>query len=214
MNWELLANTLAILAAGSGLIVYLAKKLSSHLLARDLERFKSDLKSAHDSALERLRTDLRIQAFEREITFSRLHDKRVQVIEELYKRISTVSLAMNRLISDIKVKDGPSLRELADNAAKAGDDFLEYYLQHQIYFDEVLCEQLQAFNGKIHDAWIKFGISNLTEDVVAHHQQRLAAWAAISEEAPKIRLELERAFRTMLGHKADASSDRPSSGCP
>lgn len=214
MNWELLANTLAILAAVSGLIVFLAKKLSSHLLARDLERFKSDLRAAHDSALERLRTDLRIQAFEREITFSRLHDKRVQVIEELYKRISAVSLAMNRLISDIKAKDGPSLREQADAAAKAGDDFLEYYLQHQIYFDEALCDQLQAFNGKIFDAWSKFGMSNITEDVVAHHQKRLEAWTAISEEVPKIRLELERAFRTMLGHRAEASSDRASSGLP
>jgi hypothetical protein len=29
------------------------KSLSSHLLARDLERFKSDLKSAHDSVLAR-----------------------------------------------------------------------------------------------------------------------------------------------------------------
>lgn len=208
MSWELVASTLTILAAGSGLLVYLAKLLSSHLLARDIEQFKSDLKTNHDRALERLRADLRIQAFERETTFSRLHDKRVQVIEELYKRISAVSRAMHQLINDIQAKDGPSLRARADAAANAGDDFLEYYLQHQIYFDEALCEKLQVFNDKIFDAWSKFGMSNLIEDIGAHHEKRLEAWTAISEEAPKIRLELEREFRTLLGHKAEASSDK------
>ena len=67
---------------------------------------KHSVQSNRATSLEHLRADLRIQAFERETTFSRLHDKRVQVIEELYKRIATVSLAMNRLMSDIQVKGG------------------------------------------------------------------------------------------------------------
>lgn len=214
MNVELLTYALGILVACSTLIVALVKMLSSHLLARDLERFKSDLTKSHDHALEQLRADLHIQAFEREITFSRLHDKRVKVIAELYKRISVVNLLMNQLISNIDVKDGPALREEADSAAKAGDDFLQYYLQHQIYFDEALCDQLQAFNITVFDAWSKFGMSNLILDVEAQKEVRVLALKTISEDVPKVRREIEQAFRKMLGHRTEASSDRPKSVLP
>lgn len=202
MNWDIIANTLAILVAASSLIVYLAKKIFAHLLTRDVERFRADLKISHDTALEHLRADLRIQAFERETTFSRLHDKRVQVIEELYRRIGTVSLAMNRLMSDIQVSGGPSLVERTDIAAKAADDFLEYYLLHQIYFEQTLCDTLQAFNEKMHSAWISFNMSKTQEISGANgHELRQTAWNTISEDLPTIRLEIEKAFRNILAPK-------------
>ena len=198
----MLLTTLGTSLLGSGLIVYLAKIISTHLLTRDVERFRAELKTSHDTALEHLRTDLRIQAFEREITFSRLHDKRVQVIEELYKRIAAVSWAMNRLMSDIQVKEGPSLVERTEIAAKAADDFLEYYLLHQIYFDQTLCGTLQAFNEKMHSAWVSFNMSITQEISGANgHELRQTAWNTISEDLPTIRLEIEKAFRNILGPK-------------
>ncbi len=202
MNWELITSTLTILAASSGLIVYLAKTFSAHLLTRDVERFRADLKASHDTAIEHLRADLRIQAFERETTFSRLHDKRVQVIEELYKRISVVSLAMNRLMTQTQMKEGPSPQEQAQTAADAADAFLEYYLQNQIYFDEALCDRLQAFNEKMYGAWIDFGISKLLVDSPSDSTERWQiAWQAISEDLPKFRKEIEHSFRSLLGQK-------------
>jgi hypothetical protein len=202
MSWEIITNTLTILASGSALIVYLAKTISGHLLTRDVERFRAELKASHDTAIEHLRADLRIQAFEQETTFSRLHDKRVQVIEELYKRIAVVNLAMNRLMSDVQVKGGPSLEEQAQKAADAADDFLEYYLHHQIYFDQTLCDKLQAFNEKMHGAWVAFNMSKcMVDSGTQRHETWQAAWKAISEDLPKIRREIESSFRSILGQK-------------
>ena len=202
MNWDMLLTTLGTSLLGSGLIVYLAKIISTHLLTRDVERFRAELKTSHDTALEHLRADLRIQAFERETTFSRLHDKRVQVIEELYKRIAAVSLAMNRLMSDIQVKEGASLEERAQIAADAADDFLEYYLFHQIYFDQTLCDTLQAFNEKMRSAWDTFNMSKMVEiQGASGHELRQTAWKTISEELPTIRQAIEKTFRNILGPK-------------
>ncbi len=203
MNWEIITATLTLLAAGSGFIIYLAKMISAHLLTRDVERFRAELKASHDTAIEHLRADLRIQAFERETTFSRLHDKRVQVIEELYRKMAEVSLEMTRLMSQTQVKGGPSLEEQDQKAGKAADDFLEYYLYHQIYFDRSLCDRLQAFNGKLYDGWVAFRMSKSpTIDSGAHRNERSqAAWKAISEDLPMIRREIESAFRSLLGQK-------------
>ncbi len=204
MNWEIITNTFTIVAAGSGLIVYLAKTISTHLLTRDVERFRAELKASHDTAIEHLRADLRIQAFERETTFSRLHDKRVQVIEELYRRIAAVSLAMNRLMTQIQVKEGPSLEEQEQKAGNAADDFLEYYLHHQIYFDQTLCDRLQAFNEKLYAGWVAFQMSKSPTIDSETHRNKIsqAAWKAISEDLPMIRTEIESAFRSLLGQKA------------
>lgn len=201
VNWEIITATLTILASGSWLIVYLAKQLSTHLLARDLENFKSNLKAEHDKALERLRADLRIEAFQRETAFSRLHDKRVEVIGEVYRLISVVNLKMNRLIHEIQISGGPSLEEQGQSAADAADAFLEYYLQHQIYFEEELCDQLQEFNQKMYEAWIKFGISKQLENPEARHAKWQEAWTAISDELPVKRRAVETAFRKILGHQ-------------
>ena len=163
---------------------------------------KHSVQSNRATSLEHLRADLRIQAFERETTFSRLHDKRVQVIEELYKRIATVSLAMNRLMSDIQVKGGPSLEEQTQKAADAADAFLEYYLFHQIYFDQTLCDTLLKFNGKLHSAWVDFNMSKRCEiSGASGHGYQQTAWNTISEDLPTIRQEIEMAFRSILGQK-------------
>jgi hypothetical protein len=70
--------------AGTAIVVFLSRSLLQSLLTRDLERFKAELKAQHDVELERLRADLRVAASERETRFSRLHERRLDVIAGLY----------------------------------------------------------------------------------------------------------------------------------
>lgn len=202
MDSKFLLETLAALGVGAGTLAYLVKALLKIYLDRDIERYKADLRAAHDTALERLRTDLRIQAFERETTFSRLHDKRVEVIEQLYRRIVAVSRAMNELTSPIQMSGGPSLAERSKEAGSAANAFLDYYLENQIYFDETLCNQLQAFNEKLRLAWIDYHLYGSEEEGVARacSDSRFKAYQTINEGLPEIRREIERVFRQMLGH--------------
>lgn len=106
-------------------------------------------------------------------------------------------------MSDVQVKGGPSPEDQAQAAANAADDFLEYYLQHQIYFDQTLCDTLYAFNQKMHQAWVAFNMSKspLVDPGAKRHESLQAAWKAISEELPEIRKEIESSSRSILGPK-------------
>ncbi len=50
-----------------------------------LEKLKQVYRAETDAALEHLKTELRAEAYEREIRFSRLHDRRLDALAELYK---------------------------------------------------------------------------------------------------------------------------------
>jgi hypothetical protein len=104
----------------------------------DLERFKA----ANDKELERLRADLRIVAFQQETTFAKLHEKRAEVIAELYAKLVIVHSAMQDLLNPLEM-DGEANRERKEKtAAEAGNDFSSYYSRHRIFFEEQLCSLL------------------------------------------------------------------------
>src|SRR5689334_4601933 len=69
---------------GGGAIVFM---LSSWLGKVWANRLMAGDKSKHDMALERLRTELRQNAFENEVRFGRLHQTQAEVIAELYQKL-------------------------------------------------------------------------------------------------------------------------------
>ncbi|MGH9680998.1 MAG: hypothetical protein ACRD4Y_13705, partial [Candidatus Acidiferrales bacterium] len=66
-------------------VAWVARTVVSRLLDRDIEGFKAKLKADADIEIERLKSSLEIAAREHEIRFSRLHARRAEVIDELYK---------------------------------------------------------------------------------------------------------------------------------
>ncbi len=201
MNWELITKTIAILAAASGLIVWLAKAIFNQLLSRDIERYKTDLRAVHDNALERLRADLRIEAFAKETVFAKLHAKRVEVIQDLHKQIAVVSRTMNALMSPMQFSGGSSESEKAADAEQAAHAFQTYLSDNQIYFDEDLCNLLDAFGNKLWDAWVTYATYGSDEKGVERErrQTRFEAWKKLSDELPEIQRQIEKSFRKLLG---------------
>ena len=71
----------AALLAVLGLI---GKSLLDKLIVRDTKKFESDLQAKSDAAIEHLKNELQLKTIEYQVRFSRLHDKRADVIAELY----------------------------------------------------------------------------------------------------------------------------------
>lgn len=111
MDWDTFVTTLMATGFASGAFVLLAKTLSKHLLSMDLERFKADLRATNEKELEQLKAELRIAAFQQETTFARLHEKRAEVIAELYVKLDTVHEAMKRLVRYVEVEGGVGWQE-------------------------------------------------------------------------------------------------------
>src|ERR1035437_8597129 len=82
-----------------GVLAWLARSFGSQLLAKDLEKFKADLSAASSSASERLKHELQLTALEHQVTFSKLHERRAEVIAELYGLLVEVQWASQSLVS-------------------------------------------------------------------------------------------------------------------
>jgi hypothetical protein len=90
IHWQVLLTTLgggtAVLAAAAWLI----RTVLNHVLTRDAEAFKAQLKADTDIETERLKSSLQMVAFEHQVRFSNLHAKRADVIAEIYSQMVEV----------------------------------------------------------------------------------------------------------------------------
>ena len=69
-------------------------------------RFKTRLKSDADIEIERLKNSLQMLAMEHQVRFSKLHEKRAEVIGEVYKRLTDLNLHGERFV--ITAENNPS----------------------------------------------------------------------------------------------------------
>src|SRR3712207_1553709 len=84
-------------AAIAAVIVYLGRLALRHVLAGEIATYKQQLQMEGMLALERLKSELRRNAYDHEVRVSKLQDRRAEVIAELYKRIVFLRNAMTKI---------------------------------------------------------------------------------------------------------------------
>ncbi len=206
MDWQALFTTLGSVGVGAAALVWLVKGLVQQAFTRDTERFKTQLQAAHDTELERLRADLRISSFESETRFARLHEKRAEVIAELYKKLVAAENTVQALIRRVGGA-GLGFRsevEVFDEAVVATANFFVYYDENKIYFDETLCSKLQEFHEHLQSIWLKY-VMHKIERVPPEKVRRDFAreWEPLIGQIPHVRVEIMKAFRELLGLKQE-----------
>lgn len=113
MNWSLefflsvLGASGVTAAAITAALIWLSKNWISEKLRgqikseydSQLEILKAKLKSELDVEIEKLKSQLSIAASERQVRFSRLHEKRADIIADVYASLKTL---MNALANYVK----------------------------------------------------------------------------------------------------------------
>jgi hypothetical protein len=200
MDWDTFVTTLMATGFATGAFVFLAKIFSKHLLSMDLERFKAELRANNEKELERLKADLRIAAFQQETTFARLHEKRAEVIAELYRKLTEVDRATKMLLfHDILSQD--ELKQREQEAFAAITVFSRYIDTHQIYFEDPLCDLLGDLQLNFMKGWAAHKEAFLPDQDRNRidPKERKEAWHYLSQQVPPIRKEIETTFRKLLG---------------
>jgi len=96
INWQDVIVTVFTTIGGGvvllGAAAYLIRAALTQRLLLDAEAFKGQLKASADAEIERLKVSLQMSALEHEVRFSKLHEKRAEVIAELYRRLVELSM--------------------------------------------------------------------------------------------------------------------------
>jgi len=211
INWQdLLTSIGTTLASGTvvlGAAAWLAKTLLSDRLTRQAESFKIQLKADADTANERLKNSLQMMALEHQVRFSKLHEKRAEVIGELYARLIEVEKGYGRFVLvDGYERDAEKQGEARHKTDDAMYEMSLFIEKHRIYLPAGVCASLKAFldimwNNAIHvGVYGEVGGTYATPETARERREAFRkATEALQKEIPAARTALEDEFRKLLG---------------
>ena len=167
---------------------FLGRSLVSTVLEKDITKFKADL--------ERV-------AVEHQIRFSKLHEKRAEVLAELYKLLVAAYWQVSEFTSLAQWGD-PDRKAQYASAINAVATYFRFFDQHRIWLPPELCDPLEAFARHLRTPAINLGvylqIEHPTEKTLQEQSEVWdKAWQMVDGEIPKLRLAIEAEFRKILG---------------
>ena len=175
-----LTPTLTVVA-----IAWLIRKLFESGLQRDLERFKSELES---------------KRFEHQTRFSLIHQKRAEVLSNLYSRLACAKSLLGDLVA-IFQPGGQLLPEKKKKAADSFNDASSYFFEHRIFLNKTTAIQVEEVISAMREAFVAFDTSQLEN--VEYRPDSTGLWMEsynnVRDKISPLLSELEMEFRKTLG---------------
>lgn len=128
MDWSIIITQTAVSGITLATVAYLLKALISQQLAKDMEAFKRQL--AVEAERDRVR-------------FSRLHERRAEVIEEVYKRLVHISGLLG-----LQNAESGDVSATAEHLDREVIEVIQYFGAHGLYFS-------RSVKGKFHRVFVE-----------------------------------------------------------
>ena len=202
-GWDLILVVLGGEVAFLAAFAWVAKKVISHQLTKDVERYRSELEAANARSIEQLRHELHVEAVKDEVRFRSVHAKVAEVVAEAHGKLS---LLIGKALEYIRAcnADSEQPREPAlDAFAKAVWDFSEYVVPRQIYFRLETGKKLM----EAHDIMMKV-VSSLEKqmrktgsisDLAEEHLELAAEVLSKMNDLNLVLRELRNTFQKLIG---------------
>lgn len=197
----------AVSATLTGLLLWLTKSWIGERLKnaikseydQKLETHKAQLKSASDVEVERLRSQLSITANEHNILFSKLHEKRAEVIAETYSLLRSLYEAVSEYVKPfVPVGDKPK-EEKYQNILDAFKSFRAYYPKKQIFIPKSTTEKINSIDLELVRAINMFVYTVEQNKSNDNFQNWTAIHDKLSGPTTVALAELEEELRALLG---------------
>jgi hypothetical protein len=182
--WMELLRSIVPVAVGIPAVAWLAKAITTHRLAKDVEKFKADLT---------------IEANRDNTVFSRLHERRILVIADVYAALVAAESAVGHYITKMGAPTPPEGKTLTDVALAAMWKLVDAVDTHRVWFTPETAAKLDDTVAALRKTWNLSAIgqshSNPNERVL---EMVDAAYKLVSEKVPLLRAAVELEFRALL----------------
>lgn len=177
-------------AGGVAVMAYLAKRLLDQVFSRELEQFKHELRAQHELELERTRADLRVEAHRQETRFSGFHERRVDVLTELYRRLVKAQTAHLILFH----RGRPTEEELSQ-ATRDGWEFQTYFAENLVFVPKPLLADVGAARDGLNEA--KHLLLSIDEGSYMEH--KVKAGRILNRQIPELLGRIQDVARRIVG---------------
>jgi ribosome-associated translation inhibitor RaiA len=111
VDWQSLLTTLGSNALLLGAAAWVIKTVITEQLKRDTDSFKARIEADANIEIEKLKSSLQIAATEHQVRFSRMHERRAEVIEEAYKKLTDIFREGKRFVKSAQGNPTEKRRE-------------------------------------------------------------------------------------------------------
>ncbi len=180
-----LGGPITLLAA----MAFFSKALVSHLLDKDIETFKKSLE---------------LRSYEHQIVFSRVHERKVEIISNIYASLKEV-LRKAQDFSNIVTFEGEISQDEKRRAlGKATKDFDELFEKNKIWLPKDLSDKIEgSFIELIAPAKDFIFSDMIARGDPSHLKDKYQKWVFAHEkykkEIPEVFAALEKEFRREIG---------------
>jgi hypothetical protein len=199
INWQDVITTIGGVGVVSSAVAWMLKTVVTAALVRDTKRFETRLKADADVEIERLKNSLRILAVEHQVRYSKLHEKRAEVIADTYRRMVEASWACERYILQMSIEEAPAHFVATDDKVL---DFWRFVEINRIYLPHCVCTLLDNYSNSLRQPTIKVFVHGKVDRDPQTVKERKAAigavYKAFERDIPVARQALEEEFRSML----------------
>jgi hypothetical protein len=204
INWQQVLTTIGSTAVIVSVFAFLTKSVINHLLTRDVEKFKARLQSDADMEIEKLKNSLQIVAVEHQVRFSKLHERRAEIIADLYARLVDAERMGDRYVT-VEAWEETKERQKAYEATERGLVELYFFVEkNRIYLPEPVCELLQQFVLAVRTNAINMHIfvpvEAVSDTLIKGRAEAIKdVFESVQGKIPAARKALESEFRRILG---------------
>lgn len=185
------------------LVGWLFRTYITESLKRDLERTKSEL----DHDLETHKKELNVSRFR----YERIHEKRLEVLIQLYEKLAETDIALDILTSEFK--EGSSFEEIDEKekadfkkSAESLNDMWQFYYKNKVLFKEELCSQIDEIIGKYRHMFYNFKYrygtknkTNISDAQMSILERRFNETREIKDELPRLLEQIDKLFKQEIG---------------
>lgn len=219
MDWMTMAQNVGTFGVGTGILAILIRSLVVNSLNRDLEAYKSKLnadlevhKSTMAKDVEAFKSNLQLATIEHQVRFSKLHDKRAQVIQDLYGKLVALDTVIHSVLKRFQKVGEATLEEKVREYGRLHNELNEFFLPNRIFFGSETCRVIDDLLFLSRDTYFdittypvdpespeyKYGPRDLLNE---RHEYWEKARKAFDTDIKNLKEQLETQFRAMLGVK-------------
>lgn len=199
-------------------VLFICSVLPTLITLYITEKVKGTIKNSFDKKLEQVKRDhsLEISKFQTELSslkakenfkFTKLHEKRMVVLEDTYKYLNEDLNKLNKLVAPFKSFNQETTFEenekvLFENFTTAHNKFASYYSDNKIYFNEQLEKLIDSYNMETINVYNDYSQNHFLKQVGEFDKdtsvKAAIAYKNIPEKIVPIKKEIEKRFKELL----------------
>jgi hypothetical protein len=121
---------------------FLGRTIIDRWIAKDIQKSKIEIEKITNIEIEKIRVSLDIEKFKSEIRFTKFHEKRIEIINEIYNKL-TDEMANLRRICNILIDEKAKGQKLTFDTTIGIDETWNYFKKNKIYFREDLATKIE-----------------------------------------------------------------------